>query len=691
MRDRYDAAAAEQAVATWGPTAGDALAQRTYTSRLLGADPALVLHGGGNTSVKVRRTDVFGDEVDVCCVKGSGWDLATIEPKGHPAVRLQGARRLLSVPNLTDEDMVATLRSLLLDQDAPNPSIEALLHAFLPATFVDHSHADAILVLTNHADARARVAEALGPGVVCLDYVKPGFDLAVAAAALLTEHPQAHAMVLLQHGLFTWGETAEESYRAHIRLVQAAEDWIARQPNVTPGAWDDGRVAQAQRRVGRVAACLRGALVRGGLRVVLDARADGQTLALLADERLDGWVAAGPITPDHVIRTKPLACVARVPQDGDDEAIRVAIEDALERYRSHYLAYVQAHIAGRPLVALDPWPRVVLVPGVGLFGVGGAPGAAAIAADIGVRTLAVKATAAGVGGFVGLPASDLFEVEYWSLEQAKLGKSKPKPLEGKVAVITGGAGAIGVGIAGQLLAAGAVVALADQDALALARAEQAVGKSKSLMTVHVDVTSPSATAAAFDAVAARFGGIDIVVPNAGIAHVAPVLELDADAWNRVLDVNATGVFLTTREAARWLTLQGVGGDIVIISSKNVFGPGEGFGAYSASKAAAHQLGRVAALELAQHGIRVNMVNPDAVFAQGAIPSGLWAAVGPDRARVRGLRTEDLPAFYRERNLLRAEVTGAHVGAAVVFFASGVTPTTGAALPVDGGVATAFPR
>jgi NAD(P)-dependent dehydrogenase (short-subunit alcohol dehydrogenase family) len=498
-------------------------------------------------------------------------------------------------------------------------------------------------------------------------------------------------MVLLQHGLFTWGETAEESYRAHIRLVQAAEDWIARQPNVTPGAWDDGRVAQAQRRVGRVAACLRGALVRGGLRVVLDARADGQTLALLADERLDGWVAAGPITPDHVIRTKPLACVARVPQDGDDEAIRVAIEDALERYRSHYLAYVQAHIAGRPLVALDPWPRVVLVPGVGLFGVGGAPGAAAIAADIGVRTLAVKATAAGVGGFVGLPASDLFEVEYWSLEQAKLGKSKPKPLEGKVAVITGGAGAIGVGIAGQLLAAGAVVALADQDALALARAEQAVGKSKSLMTVHVDVTSPSATAAAFDAVAARFGGIDIVVPNAGIAHVAPVLELDADAWNRVLDVNATGVFLTTREAARWLTLQGVGGDIVIISSKNVFGPGEGFGAYSASKAAAHQLGRVAALELAQHGIRVNMVNPDAVFAQGAIPSGLWAAVGPDRARVRGLRTEDLPAFYRERNLLRAEVTGAHVGAAVVFFASGVTPTTGAALPVDGGVATAFPR
>ena len=691
MRDRYDAEAAQQAVAQWGAAVGEALALRTYTSRLLGADPALVLHGGGNTSVKLRRTDVYGDEVDVCCVKGSGWDLATIEPKGHPAVRLDGARRLLEVPNLSDEDMVSTLRSLLLDQEAPNPSIEALLHAFLPATFVDHSHADAILVLTNHADARSRVAAALGPDVVCLDYVKPGFDLAVAAAALLRANPRARAMVLLSHGLFTWGETAEESYRTHIALVQAAEDWIARQPASRPAALDDAVVAAAQRRVRRVAAALRGTLVRGGLRALLDARTDPELLALLADPRLDRWVEAGPITPDHVIRTKPLACVARVPNDGDDEATRVALEDALDRYRQAYVRYFEAHVAGRGLVALDPLPRVVLVPGVGLFGVGSNPAAAGIAADIGVRTLAVKATADAVGGFVGLPPSDLFEVEYWSLEQAKLGKSKPKPLEGKVALITGGAGAIGVGIAGQLLAAGAVVALADQDALALARAERAVGPSKGLMTVHVDVTSPEATAAAFDTVAAKFGGVYIVVPNAGIAHVAPVIELDADAWRRVLDVNASGVFLTTREAARWLTLQGCGGDIVIISSKNVFGPGEGFGAYSASKAAAHQLGRVAALELAQHGIRVNMVNPDAVFAQGAIPSGLWAAVGPDRARVRGLRAEDLPAFYRERNLLRAEVTGAHVGAAVVFFASGVTPTTGAALPVDGGVATAFPR
>ncbi|HMV66307.1 MAG TPA: SDR family NAD(P)-dependent oxidoreductase, partial [Myxococcota bacterium] len=356
-----------------------------------------------------------------------------------------------------------------------------------------------------------------------------------------------------------------------------------------------------------------------------------------------------------------------------------------------YHATFDAHVAGRAIRRLDPNPRVVLVPGLGLVAAGDTVGAARVCADIGARTLEVKELSEGLGPFEGLDDASLFEVEHWSLEQAKLGKGRKPELAARVALITGGAGAIGVGVARVLLDAGACVVLADRDEAALARARELLGGRAALATVVMDVTDEASVEAGVAAAVCRFGGVDIFVPNAGVARSAAIADLDLAGFEQVMDVNATGAFLTVREAARLLTRQGSGGHIVLISSKNVFGPGEEFAAYSASKAAAHQLGRVAALELARHGVRVNMVNPDAVFAQDGVPSGLWASIGPDRARARGLRPEELPEFYRQRNLLHATVTGEHVGQAVLFFAAGRTPTTGAALPVDGGVAGAFPR
>jgi rhamnulose-1-phosphate aldolase/alcohol dehydrogenase len=694
VRNRYDEAEAAATIDRYGARWGEDLALRVYTSRLLGAEPALVMHGGGNTSVKGTHVNVLGEPVPALYVKGSGWDLATIEPQGLPGVQLDHLRRLVDVPVLSDEDMINEQRTHLFDASAPNPSIEALLHAFLPARFVDHSHADAVLILTNRPDGARHVTAALGDDVLLVPYVKPGFDLAVVCARLFRERPDCRAMVLMQHGLFTWGETAKQAYDDHIELVTRAEAYLARLPAAPAPAPRAPSVAAAVARAAEIGPLLRGVLAEVGKTWILEHRASDDLLATLADPRLDRWVAAGPLTPDHVIRTRPLACVARVPgrsESEDDDAVAASLKSAIESFREASHATFAAHVAGRPLRELDPNPRVLLVPGVGLFAAAESVGAARIAADIGERTLEVKRAAEPLGPFEGLPAADLFEVEYWSLEQAKLGKGKEAPLARKVALITGGAGAIGVGIAKALLDAGACVALADRDALALARAATALKPRPTLMTVVLDVTDAESTRAGFAAVAARWGGVDIVVPNAGIAHSAPLVDLDDDAFSRVMDVNARGVFLTTREAARALVRQGTGGHILIISSKNVFGPGEEFAAYSASKAAAHQVGRVAALELARHGVRVNMINPDAVFSQGGIQSGLWATVGPDRARARGLKPEDLPEFYRQRNLLHAEVTGEHVGNAVVFFASELTPTTGAALPVDGGVATAFPR
>ncbi len=430
-------------------------------------------------------------------------------------------------------------------------------------------------------------------------------------------------------------------------------------------------------------------------RMIVEWKGGEEILEYVNGAALEALARTPPLTPDHVIRTKGKPLVVPPPDHPSPEAWAARLDTALADYVRDYQAYFEAGVAAlgerKPL---DPLPRVILVPGVGMFTAG--PGAkdARIAADLYEHTIRTKRQVWETGEYEGLPDLDLWEVEYWSLEQAKLGKEKEKPLARQVAAITGAAGAIGSAVAGKLLEAGAHVALLDRDEAALAAAHSRLAArygSAAVAAFPHDVTDEASTAEAFAGICRRFGGVDVVVPNAGVARSTPLAELSLADWHQVQEVNSTGVFLTVREAARLLKLQGTGGNIVLISSKNVYAPGAEFAAYSASKAAAAQLGKVAALELAAHGIRVNAVNPDAVFGSAETPSGLWQSVGPDRARARGLDLAGLQDFYRQRSLLKVPLTGEHVGNAVVFFASNLTPTTGATLPVDAGIPEAFPR
>ncbi len=694
MKNRYDEQAREQAISALGEVPRD-LALRVYTSRLIGQDHDLVLHGGGNTSVKGRYRTVLGEELECLWVKGSGSSLDRVGPGDFPALDLAYLRRLRGLEQLTDEEMVNQLRTHLFDASAPNPSVEALLHAFLPHKFVDHSHADAVLVLTNQPDGEALIREALGADVAILPYIMPGFPLARAVAEVVERAPHVKGVVLIKHGLFSFGATDKESYDRHIELVGACEQLARakRRPAVSAGA------GPASGRLAEIAPILRGALAaplatpaRGFQRWVMEARTSPELCAALARPDAERLANTGTLTPDHAIRTKPWPLFL----GGWDRAPDLAafVRDRVAQYRARYDAYFESCRHGRSLKKLDSAARVVLVPGLGALSFGASKADARIAADITEHTLRAKAIAEDVGSYESLSDSDLFEMEYWSLEQAKLGKAAEKQLARQVALVTGAAGAIGRGIAEAVLSAGAVVALLDREAAAveqLAKELCARFGAGAALPLAADVSDDVAMRRAFDRCASELGGVDLVVPNAGVALVRPVSELGTDEARRVMDVNYLGVLTTLREAARIFRAQGTGGNVVVSSSKNVFAPGKDFGAYSASKAAAHQLSKVAAIELAAIGVKVNLINADAVFSHGETPSGLWSEVGPDRAKSRGLSLPELFDFYRDRNLLKARVEAQHVGAAVVFFASDATPTTGATLPIDGGIAEAFPR
>jgi len=703
MKSRWSDDEARQFCDRYAPRWGEPLALRVYTSRLIGADPDLVMHGGGNTSVKIVKENLLGDRVEALCVKGSGWDLDSIEPQGLPALDLSWLRRLRKLESLSDEEMVNQLRTRLFDASAPNPSVETLLHAFLPHVFIDHTHADAILALTNQPDGAGLIQKALGDRVVVVPYVMPGFRLAKLAAEMFEGKPDAEGMVLLKHGLFTFAPDARTSYERTIHYVDRAEAFLRERLRGRGPSAPAGDVAEARSRMAQVGPILRGLLATPSgnadqphRRVILEHRVTPEVLALIAAPQCASLAERGPLTPDHVIRTKARHLFIGQPALQDPEALRSQLATAIAGYRTRYDAYFAEQVRAKGVTRskLDPDPRVLLIPGVGIVCAGKTRKDAAIAADIAEHTLRIKATAEAIGRYEPLDDSELFDMEYWSLEQAKLGKEAEKPLARQVALVTGAAGAIGVATCVELAKAGAHVVLTDVDENGLERARgkvaQAAGKS-SCAAVPMDVTDEESVSRAFDEACRAFGGVDIVVANAGIAHVSPLSEMDARQFQKVLDVNLGGYFLTLRAAARAMRSQGTGGNVVINASKNVFAPGADFGAYSASKAAGHQLGKVAAIELAPLGIRVNMINADAVFAEGDTPSGLWREIGPDRARSRGIPPAKLQEFYRERNLLHAEVTGTHVGRAVVFFASNQTPTTGATLPVDGGIAAAFPR
>jgi rhamnose utilization protein RhaD (predicted bifunctional aldolase and dehydrogenase)/NAD(P)-dependent dehydrogenase (short-subunit alcohol dehydrogenase family) len=686
------------------PSIPQELSLRAYTSRLIGSDPSLVLHGGGNTSVKLSVKNIWGEYREVLYVKGSGVDLATIGPGGFVGLELEPLRKLRQLSLLSDEEMENQLQTLKIHFSSPDPSVEALLHAFLPHRYVDHTHADLILALTNQKEGEKFLQEALGPRVALLPYLMPGLPLAKGVAERCEKNPGIEAVVVSHHGIFTFGEDARISYERMIQYVDRAEAYVRERGKAeafgTPRT-DSVPSEDLGARIARFSQFARGACTfpdqDGHLRrfCVELRQSDEQRKASLLNGAQD-LCLSGVLTPDHVIRTKNRwAYLGGIPEE--DEKLHQAVKEAIEKYKEGYDRnfFEQVQAKGIQREKLDPYPRVFLVVGVGIVALGFTRREARIAADIAEHTLRVKLLARGMGEYEPISESHVFDMEYWPLQQKKLSRTPPPlPLQGQIAVITGAGGAVGLGIADRLLAAGSAVVISDIDEISLGRVHSILTKKydrSQVESILFDVTDYRAVEKAFQAISCRLGGLDTLVPNAGVAQVARIEDLDPLKFDRVISVNLKGTFNVIKAAVPVFKRQGTGGNIVVVSSKNVFDPGAAFGAYSASKAAAHQISKVAALELAELGVRVNLVNPDAIFGDEEVPSKLWELVGPDRMRARGLDPEGLREYYRQRNLLKVQVTAEHVGNAVVFFASNATPTTGATLPIDGGIPAAFPR
>ena len=636
-----------------------AVGECVYCSRLIGSDPSLVLHGGGNSSVKVPYRDVTGRDIDVLHVKGSGWDMGTIEAPGFSPLRLSRLHELLELDSLTDVDMMRELAAARLDPAAPNPSVESLLHAFVPHTAVQHSHADVIINVTNLGDGERVVREIYGDSVIVVPYVMPGFDLARLVREVWPQqaHDDTVGMVLLQHGLFTFGDTSAEAYERHVELITLAEHWLDKH---APSATDEAPELPDVPLIDLVE--LRQALAAVAEKpLIMQRHRDHAVRRFVRRKDLHSVASRGPLTPDHVIRTK------RIPMVGRD----------LASYASAYRAYVaeHRHRARTELIELDPAPRVVLDPELGMLTIGSTANDAQIAADIYHHTIPVVERAEDhLGGYRALSADAIFDVEYWALEQAKLARGgSSADLAGTVAMVTGAASGIGRACAADLLERGACVTGFD-----VSPAVEDAFRSRAWCGVIGDVMSPSARQGALRATVERFGGVDIVVVAAGVFGASrPIAELTTATWRDVMSVNVDAVADLFSALHTLLRLSPVGGRVVVIGSKNVPAPGRGAASYSASKAALTQLCRVAALEWAEDGIRVNVVHPDAVF-----DTGLWTpALLEERAARYGLTVDE----YKRRNLLAAEVTARDVARVVTALCSDTfRVTTGAQIPIDGG-------
>jgi len=686
MQSRFVKADAEAMVARYGDAGVSRdLALRVYTTRLLGADPRLVLHGGGNTSVKTRAGDLMGREVDVLCVKGSGADMATIGPAGLPAVRLAELRELRAREALSDEDMVRLQRANLIDPMAPNPSVETLLHAFLPHKFVDHTHSTAVLSLIDQADGEARAAEAYDSRMGIVPYIMPGFSLAKKAAEIYDANTAAHGLILHKHGIFTFADSAQEAYERMIEMVTLAEAVLRRGRRAVfasaptlPSPACGGGLGRGLLRLAEAAPIVRGACAlkdtAGGAhrRLILEFRSGDAILNFVNGADVKRYAAAGVVTPDHTIRTKNWPLVLEAPQQrGEFAASTTAAAAAfMENYR-HYFARHNARCGGVKTM-LDPLPRVALVPGLGLFGLGRSKKDARIAADLAEAAVETITDAEAVGRFESISEADMFDCEYWSLEQAKLGAAKELPLAGQIAAITGAAGAIGAATARAFAAAGAEVALIDVNEAAARLVAQAIGGAA--LAVACDVTDAASVQAGFDRVVENFGGVDIVVSNAGAAWQGRIGEVDETILHQSFDLNFYGHQRVAQAAVRIMRAQGTGGCLLFNTSKQAINPGPNFGPYGLPKAATLFLARQYALDHGADGIRANAVNAD------RIRSGLLSdAMIAERAKARGLTETE----YMSGNLLRREVTADDVAQAFLAQALALK-TTADVTTVDGG-------
>jgi rhamnose utilization protein RhaD (predicted bifunctional aldolase and dehydrogenase)/NAD(P)-dependent dehydrogenase (short-subunit alcohol dehydrogenase family) len=704
MNNAWVEAEANAFVKAHGSEGRAEVARLAYATRLVGSRPGLAMHGGGNTSLKGMVKTLPGDDVAALFVKASGVAMDAITPADFICLDIAYLRKLRALPSLSDEIMANEFRLHMVIPSDRLPSIETLMHAFIDASVVVHTHPTAILTLTNRTDAQAAIAEALGDAVEVVPYLGSGPALGRAVADVFDRGIECRAIVAMQHGLITWGASPKQAYDRTIELVSRAEEHIRknRRPVAVMNTVPDAETARARYR--KIAPLLRGLLSppssdpdKPHKKMILAPCISRETLEILDASGATALASTAPLTPDYLVRTKPYPLFVERPDYEDLRNLRRQIAGEIGTFGARYDAYMKRHSSRLPefdASGFDLLPRVVLLPGLGAVCAGPDISGARTARDITEQALIVKRAIRETGGvYLGATEEHLFDMEFRAFQRAKVADDDPNPLRGHVAIVTGAAGAIGSAICEGLLGRGCHVAATDLagnplDSLAASLADRYGDR---VIGVPLDVTDGASVSAAFERIGEAFGGIDIVVINAGLAHVSPLTEMNLDAFRKLERVNVEGTLLVLSQAGKLFGLQNAGGDIVLVSTKNVFAPGAKFGAYSATKAAAHQLCRIASIEFAEMGVRVNMVAPDAVFSHGATKSGLWAQVGPDRMKARGLDEKGLEEYYRQRNLLKARVTAEHVARAVLFFVTRQTPTTGATIPVDGGLPDASPR
>jgi rhamnose utilization protein RhaD (predicted bifunctional aldolase and dehydrogenase)/NAD(P)-dependent dehydrogenase (short-subunit alcohol dehydrogenase family) len=653
------------------------LSLRIYTTRLLGRDPKLVLHGGGNTSLKTRMRDLLGTDVEVLRVKASGADMASIAPAGFPALRLEPMRQLRALGAIGDEELVGIERANLIEPWAPNPSVEVMLHAFLPHKFIDHTHATAVLSVIDQPRGEQICAEVFGNRIGFVPYLMPGFGLAKKAVEIFERTPGCEGLILSKHGLVTFAETAREAYECMIALVSRAEDFIARNRKSVPAAPPQSRPPP----IAEIAPIVRGACSEkddktegAWRRLLLEFRAGDAILDFLDSRDLPRLSEAGVITPDHTIRTKNWPLVLSTPEPERMAEFALSAREKAQEFTKRYCDYFVRHNkrAGGTKRRLDPLPRVVLVRGLGLFGLGRSKQDAVIAADIAETWIECLRDAEAIGRFESISEAEMFDCEYWPLEQAKLGARREPPLLGQVAAITGGGGAIGAATAQCFAAAGAEVALLDVDRAAAREQANAVGGQA--LALACDVTDGGSVSAAFAKIAEHFGGVDIVVSNAGAAWQGRIGEVDEDLLRESFELNFYGHQRVAQAAVRIMRAQGTGGCLLFNISKQAVNPGPNFGPYGIAKAAALALMRQYALDYGADGIRANAVNADRIRS-GLLTPELIAS----RAKARGVSEQD----YMSGNLLGREVTAEDVAQAFLHQALALK-TTADVTTVDGG-------
>ena len=636
---------------------GDLLKLRVYTSQLLGNDEDLVMHGGGNTSVKITEKNIFGKEEDILYVKGSGWDLGTIKEAGFSPVKLSALLKLAELPTLTDVDMVKYQRMAMTNPSAPNPSVETILHGIIPYTFVDHTHADAVVIITNTPGGKNRIQEIYGKNMLIVPYVMPGFILAKTIYEMTKniDWDTLDGMILMSHGVFTFDHDPKRAYEKMIDIVSKAENYLKKNKATAIKGVKKGKVNALD-----IAKIRKQVSETWGAPILT--RLDDSTASVAFSHlpNVKKITNRGPLTPDHIIRTKRTPIVFSKNSARD-----------LEKYVADYKTYFKAYNQGEKL--LDQAPRWAVLPKVGTLSFGPTPKHLRVIEDITRHTKKAIFQAEQLGGWKALGKADLFEVEYWSLEQAKLAKAgKPKSMQGKVAIVTGAASGIGKACVENLVAQGAAVV-----ALDIVKSIQSIFSQEEVLGIQCDLTNSKQIEKAIEQVVLHFGGIDLLVSNAGtFPPSSKIADMDEKAWQKSMDINLTSHQRLLKMCTPYLAL-GHNSAVVLIASKNVPAPGPGAAAYSVAKAGLTQLGRIAAMELGEKGIRVNMIHPNAVF-----DTAIWTEeVLGGRAKNYGLTIEE----YKTRNLLKVEVTSNDVASlTVAMLGDTFGKITGAQVPIDGG-------